>query len=177
MGMHSEEVHYGSGLTLGGPQPDEFVTPLQKYDIPMGDAFVDLRKLLGMEPKSRIGARAEDDGVQYDDDESSVMWLRIGMPADRIPPHTQELLQGPVVEALKRFITRNVEYGETADALGSRGQYADINRKVGKLKRLMWDKNVPEWSISEPTKEVLEDLIGHCILSLYYIDKEEQDGK
>ena len=224
--LREHAVHFGSGPTLGGPQPDvpwvdgpslarslgaagraagesarkalsairvpgPGIMPLPPSPAYCDDGHAHLAHEYsnvgdpaGM-PKHYCpgkGLRAEDDGPAYDDDpnyvgdEPSVMWLRIGLPADRIPPHTQRLLQGPVVEALKRFITKNVEYGETADALGSRGQYADINRKVGKLKRLMWDKNVPEWSISEPTEEVLQDLIGHCILSLYYIEMEKKQN-
>jgi hypothetical protein len=102
------------------------------------------------------------------DDEPSMMWLRIGLDASKIPPHTQEILREVVAPALERWITKNVEYGDTADVLGSKGQFADINRKVGKLKRLMWDDDVPAWAVSEPVEEVLQDLIGHCLLSIHY---------
>lgn len=44
-----------------------------------------------------------------------------------------------IVGALIKFWEKNQGYGNTAYALGARGQYADMNRKMGKLKHTLWD--------------------------------------
>lgn len=66
---------------------------------------------------------------------------------------------------INHFAAKNREYGENADVLGIRGQFADIWRKIGKLRTGMWDDN-PEQLTSESVAEILGDLIGHCLLSL-----------
>lgn len=68
------------------------------------------------------------------------------------------------------FLRKNADYGETGDLLGSRGQFADMWRKFGKLKRAMWDG---EALTGEQPEEIIMDLIGHCFLSLYYIEVEK----
>lgn len=57
-----------------------------------------------------------------------------------------------------------------ADLLGSRGQFADLWRKIPKLKRAMWDKLPLE---GEPVEEILMDFIGHAFLSLDFVKKEK----
>lgn len=123
---------------------------------------------------SRLGHGEDDIGTE-DQTADESFWVNIGIPAHVLPQHTQELLRDVVAPSMHRFAAKNVEYGETANHLGSKGQFADINRKFGKLKRLMWDQNVPEWAISEGVEEVLQDLIGHCILSIHYIRQETSD--
>lgn len=54
----------------------------------------------------------------------------------------------------------------TADHLGAAGQYAEIWRKIPKLKRAMWDGDP---LAGETVQEVLMDLIGHCLLALDYL--------
>lgn len=66
--------------------------------------------------------------------------------------------------ALDLFVERNKKYGESANRLGMRGQYADINRKVVLLERWIWDGVEPEGS--EGIVEVCEDLIGHLLLTI-----------
>lgn len=66
-------------------------------------------------------------------------------------------------EWLHLFARKNRDYGDNAQELGLRGQFADIWRKIAKLKKSMWDG---EELIFEGTEEVLMDLIGHLFLSL-----------
>lgn len=93
----------------------------------------------------------------------------------RAVPHEQceFILTGPLTDAIQLFVRRQAEYGEEAGELGSMGQYADINRKVRKLKRLMWDKSVPEDAISEDAEQVCMDLIGHLLLSIQFLREEK----
>jgi hypothetical protein len=78
--------------------------------------------------------------------------------------------------AIEHFINRNAEYGDDpAFNLGSRGQYADISRKVQKLKRLLWD-GVEEKPGQESKRTIVKELIGHLLMTLDYLENEEVDG-
>jgi hypothetical protein len=71
------------------------------------------------------------------------------------------------------FLKKNEHYGETANELGTAGQFADIWRKIGPLKRILWDhEELP----GDSPEEILMDLIGHCFLTLYFLAKEEEAG-
>jgi hypothetical protein len=75
------------------------------------------------------------------------------------------------------FARKNAEYGGgengNASVLGIKGQYADIWRKMSKLKRAMWDGEQLEF---EGTEEVISDMIGHLFLTLYMLRiREETD--
>lgn len=69
-------------------------------------------------------------------------------------------------DALNLFVEKNRDYGETGDHLGSRGQYADMHRKMGKLKRHLWDGHP---LTSESAEEICMDLIGHCLLTIDFL--------
>lgn len=72
-------------------------------------------------------------------------------------------VEGPLEFAVGLFFERNREYGDEAHVLGIKGQYADINRKVIKLKRYLWD-DVPVEDGAESVKVVAAELIGHLLL-------------
>lgn len=76
---------------------------------------------------------------------------------------------------LELFISKNQEYGENAQTLGARGQFADIWRKIAKLKTGLWDGNEDRLK-SEGVDEILRDLIGHCLLTLR-IRQAERDAE
>lgn len=69
-------------------------------------------------------------------------------------------------EALLVFLEKNKGYGSTAYVLGARGQYADMNRKFGKLKHTLWDGNE---AVGEGVIEMLQDLAGHVLLTIDFI--------
>lgn len=76
-------------------------------------------------------------------------------------------------DVIRSFLKKNRDYGDTSFELGLKGQYAELHRKMGKLKRSMWEGEALAF---EQTDEVLSDLIGHCLLSMYFL-KVESLGK
>lgn len=68
-----------------------------------------------------------------------------------------------------QFKAKNNEYGTHDDDLGMRGQYADIHRKMKKLRNSLWD-GLP--LTHEQPREVILDLIGHLFLTLAKGDKD-----
>jgi hypothetical protein len=59
---------------------------------------------------------------------------------------------------------------ENADVLGIPGQFAEIWRKVWKLKRGMWDGAT---LVNEGVREILMDMIGHCFLAIDMLDRQK----
>lgn len=57
---------------------------------------------------------------------------------------------------------------EPHKVLGIAGQFAEVWRKVWKLKKGLWDR---ETLIHEQPREVLLDMIGHCFLAIAMIDQ------
>jgi len=89
----------------------------------------------------------------------------------------RDIIEHLVPEWALLFARKNAEYGGgddgNASVLGIKGQYADIWRKMSKLKRAMWDDEKLEF---EKTEEVISDLIGHLFLTLQMMRvKDEAD--
>lgn len=65
------------------------------------------------------------------------------------------------------------EFGgmEPHTILGIRGQFADIWRKVWKLKKALWDG---ETLAGEQPREIIQDLIAHLFLTLDLMEQQEQ---
>lgn len=80
------------------------------------------------------------------------------------------IVRGVAPEALVNFIAKNYDYSGTADLLGVRGQFAELWRKVGKLKKPLWDDEELKF---EQAREIIIDLIGHCYLALDYLDQNQ----
>lgn len=111
---------------------------------------------------------------------------------ERVPPFNDLVIsldggESPVDEMLVRHLPHMValfrskarDYASsdsffTADVLGSRGQFAEIWRKVGKLKRCMWDNQDMKY---EQVDEILADLFGHIVLGMDYINGESIRSK
>lgn len=70
---------------------------------------------------------------------------------------------GLLQEWIDHFMQKQQDYGDTADDLGVPGQYAELHRKLGKLRRSMWE-GIP--MRGEQPDEILLDLIGHCFLAI-----------
>ena len=82
------------------------------------------------------------------------------------PEQVIALIEQDLPEFLELFISKSREYGDDNKfVLGSRGQFADMWRKFGKLKTGMWDGKESQLT-SEGVDEILLDLIGHCFLTL-----------
>ena len=75
---------------------------------------------------------------------------------------------GDAPEWAAQFTKKSNDYGDTADDLGAAGQYSDMSRKMGKLKRALWEGKT---LTGEQPREILLDLIGHCFLTIHYIDQ------
>jgi hypothetical protein len=97
------------------------------------------------------------------------IWTKLAADEDAYATDQARVIFSEVLPvALERFVRKNADYGSTAKFLGARGQFADINPKFWKLKRALWDG---EQLIGESTEEILYDLIGHCLLTLYFLDQ------
>lgn len=79
-----------------------------------------------------------------------------------------------VSEWATHFAKKQKDYGDHADDLGAPGQYAELNRKLIKLKRPMWEGKP---LVGEPAREVLLDLIGHCFLAIKHLDENNFGDK
>lgn len=72
------------------------------------------------------------------------------------------------------FLAKNAHYADTYKHLGIAGQYADIWRKVGPLKKLMWDNQGHVFfDDSETVADICNDLIGHLFLTLAMLKEGE----
>ena len=81
------------------------------------------------------------------------------MMVEKILPH-----------AVERFQEKSVDYGDVFYDLGLKGQYSDMHRKMHKLRKFMWDE---EDLGGEPPEEILEDLLGNILISLYLIQYDD----
>lgn len=92
----------------------------------------------------------------------------------RLTENGREIVSRVLPEALALFLNKNKDYGGDigeAFKLGAKGQFVDIWRKVGKLKRCLWDG---EPLRGEQPKEIVQDFFGHCLLILADFERELQ---
>jgi hypothetical protein len=78
--------------------------------------------------------------------------------------------------ALEAFAEGYREYGPgAADELGLAGQWGDLHRKVGKLKRPLWqgDPNLTR----EDESAILNDIVGHSLLALDMLRRGFEGGR
>lgn len=94
---------------------------------------------------------------------------------NRLGPRAAVILSVVMPEFVDRFSEASLHYGDTnADVLGPAGQFADIWRKIGPLKRALWDG---QDLTREPAREILFDLIGHCFLTIEMLDRGMSTGR
>lgn len=95
-------------------------------------------------------------GIEYAD------WEQLGPQAKRII-----LLILPTF--VQKFVKANLHYGpNNANVLGPAGQFADIWRKIGPLRRALWEG--VELTREGPD-EICLDLIGHCLMTVDMIQQ------
>jgi hypothetical protein len=112
------------------------------------------------------------------------------IPADRTDPvrlmfsnqpvattSLQIRVSGILDEVQVKFNQRNADYRdadgfEPSEVLGIRGQFAELWRKVWKLKNALWDGRE---MVGESAEEILMDLMGHCALAIDMI-RRKRDG-
>lgn len=99
-------------------------------------------------------------------------WKIIEAPEQEYPTlAARRIMEELVPDWRELFLAKNRHYGETADYLGIKGQFADINRKFWPLKRALWD-DVDSFGVGEPVEEIIKDLIGHLFLALDMLGEE-----
>ena len=76
--------------------------------------------------------------------------------------------------AVQRFLEKNESYGDGIDEFGARGEVMQLAKKYRKVKAAVWDG---EELTGEPVEEVIEDMIGHCLLLLELLDHEKDSDK
>lgn len=74
-------------------------------------------------------------------------------------------------DTLEKFNEKNKDYGDTSYLLGVKGQFADMHRKMGKLKRALWDDIELN---GEDEIEILRDLVGHALLTIDFLEQEKE---
>jgi hypothetical protein len=74
-----------------------------------------------------------------------------------------------VDEWINTFKQKRQDYQDAHRELGVKAQFVDINRKVVKLRRSMWEGHE---LVGEQPREILMDLIGHCFLAIDLLDEE-----
>lgn len=85
---------------------------------------------------------------------------------EQLGPRARTILAQVVPETMAYYVGKSLHYGDTtADELGPRAQFIDINRKVGPLKRRLWEGR-PQEPGTETTEQILMDLIGHSLLTI-----------
>lgn len=89
---------------------------------------------------------------------------------ESIGPRAQYRIAILLGEMADKIAEDSRHYGDDNDkALGLRGQFSDIWRKIGPLRRALWED---ETLVRETPRAILMDLIGHCLLTIQMIDEE-----
>ena len=107
-------------------------------------------------------------------DRSEAGTVRITVPVGAIQTTQATDIMGRVLpEFILMFLEKNRKYAKVGNALGSRGVFPDIHRKVMLLKDRIWDGSD---AVGEPTREVAMDLLGHLLLMIHMMDMEADNG-
>ena len=81
-------------------------------------------------------------------------------------------------EWVDQFLLKAEDYNDNQNenhrVLGVKGQFADIWRKIGKLKKALWHD---EPLVGEQPREILMDLVAHCLLTIELMDREEANAE
>lgn len=96
-----------------------------------------------------------------------------------LTPMAQRLMAWVLPNWLDLFLAKNRKYAEVDQSLGPAGVFPDINRKVGVLRRRIWDGRTSDVSAGsdESTVEIIDDLIGHLFLMRHLmVEQDALDG-
>lgn len=79
-------------------------------------------------------------------------------------------------EVLARFRSKQADHPGEGHfmMLGSKGQFAELNKKFWKLYHAVWKSNR---LIGEDPIEVMDDMIGHLLLMRWSYEQEAQLGR
>lgn len=80
-------------------------------------------------------------------------------------------------DAWARFVVAYAEYGDSSkEETGLAGQWADLYRKIMKLKAPLWAGEKGRLT-RENEKDILCDLIGHSLLALEMLQRGAEGGR
>lgn len=109
--------------------------------------------------------------ADLDDDEIACQALGIDTSDwESLGAQGRRIIRLIIPALVQKFVQANLHYGpNNANILGPAGQFSDIWRKVGPLKRALWDG--VELTREGPI-EILQDLIAHCLLTIDMLQQE-----
>lgn len=110
-------------------------------------------------------------------DPATTQGMAVAAEEDEDLPDLPAAYSEAALKALEAFAEGYAEYGPgAADALGLAGQWGDLHRKVMKLKRPFWNGEVAALT-RESSRDILRDIIGHCLLALVMLDEGFEGGR
>lgn len=83
--------------------------------------------------------------------------------AMQVNPQFKRIINQHLSRFIEKFADAAIDYRDDGEELGIKAQFVDLNRKMGKLRRFMWD-GIP--LRREQPDEVVLDLIAHLFLTL-----------
>lgn len=96
--------------------------------------------------------------------------------SDRFPTQqAKTIIEVLLPEWQEEFLQNNAKYRQVQDDLdlGPGGIYPDLNRKLAIIRERVWfNRPTP----GEPTKKVIQDMIGHLFLMQEALDRAEDKG-
>lgn len=86
----------------------------------------------------------------------------------------KEIIEVIIPNVSAMFLRKTLDYdsGPAFQFLGVKGQFGDINRKFWKLYKALW---MDEPLVGEQPIEILHDFIGHCLLTIWLLQKEASE--
>lgn len=78
-----------------------------------------------------------------------------------------------IPEWSEKFLEANRQYKDVGNALGSKGVFPDVWRKVNVLRSTVWEG---EPAGRESPREIMFDLIGHLFLMVHMCDEENAEA-
>jgi len=83
---------------------------------------------------------------------------------ERLGPQARRIIFNLLPKFVDGFVEASLHYGpDSANVLGPAGQFSDIWRKIGPLRRALWEGVELE---REQPAEICYDLIGHLLLTI-----------
>lgn len=118
-----------------------------------------------------MGTEVTSEAQQRGDGSTSQIWALQPFPG----PSARYLTL--VQEWWQDFAEAYTEYGPgAADVTGLAGQWADLFRKVMKLKRAFWEGDA-SYLVREREAEILRDLISHAFMALEMVERRLPGGR
>lgn len=87
----------------------------------------------------------------------------------KLPEPYESIVNEIAPDVLREFVRKSHDYGDSWRLLGAKGQFSDINRKFWKLYNSIW---MGRDLVGEQPAECARDIIGHCLLLLYILERE-----